>query len=158
MIKEDYDRRIERLQGREVPEREKTGFWMGMGSKTLKSYLSDKIKSSAKADADRLSGMADTVIYDLVATILSSGGRGTAKFTVSLDAGNSTYATDTIPGDGIYELTDGMRLCFSDSDLYAKATDSCRNSYFPCRIKPCHYGDCDRHPIHIWIQDVFYHV
>ena len=61
--------------------------------------------------------------HDLVVTILSSGGRGNAKFTVSLDAGNTTFATDTIPVDGIYELTDGMKLCFSDSDEYVRGTE-----------------------------------
>ena len=61
--------------------------------------------------------------YDLLLTVLSSGERGEAKFTVSLDAGNNTYVTDTIPADGIYELPDGMRLCFSDSDGFMKGSE-----------------------------------
>ena len=61
--------------------------------------------------------------YDVLVTILSSGGRGEAKFTISLDAGNTSFATDTIPENGIYELPDGMKLCFSASDGYSKGSE-----------------------------------
>ena len=63
-------------------------------------------------------------------TILSSGGRGEAKFTVSMDGGNSISYTDTIPEDGHYSLGDGLELLFSDSGQFEKG------QVFAAEVKP----------------------
>lgn len=63
-------------------------------------------------------------------TILSSGGRGEAKFTVSMDGGNSVSYTDTIPEDGEFSLDDGLTLLFSDDGQFEKGR------IFEAEVKP----------------------
>lgn len=55
--------------------------------------------------------------HEFVVTVLSSGGMGEAKFSVS--QGEQRMAADVIPEDGVYVLEDGLRLVFSD-DVYEK--------------------------------------
>lgn len=55
--------------------------------------------------------------HELVVTVLSSGGLGEAKFSVS--QGEQRMAADVIPEDGVYVLGDGLRLVFSDA-VYGK--------------------------------------
>ena len=55
--------------------------------------------------------------------ILSSGGRGEAKFTVSMDGGNSIAYTDTIPEDGVFPIGDEIELRFSDSVRFEKGRE-----------------------------------
>ncbi len=58
--------------------------------------------------------------HDFVVTILSSGGLGKSRFTVSSTKGDPIQVTDVIPEDGLYELTDEMVLVFSDSTAYER--------------------------------------
>jgi hypothetical protein len=67
LIKEDYDRRIEKLQGWEIPKQKKTGFWMGMDSQALEDYLNKNVEKNGKADAKRQSDMADKIITEYTA-------------------------------------------------------------------------------------------
>ena len=61
--------------------------------------------------------------YDLHIDILSSGGRGEAKFTVSMDGGNSIAYTDTIPEDGVFPIGDGIELRFANSIRFEKGRE-----------------------------------
>ena len=56
--------------------------------------------------------------HEIVVSVLSSGGLGEARFTVST-SGQKAVA-DIIPGDGVYELEDGLQLVFSNSLNYEK--------------------------------------
>ena len=58
--------------------------------------------------------------HNIEINILSSGGRGEAKFTVSMDGGNTVAYTDTIPYDGIFGIEDDLAIAFSDSDGFEK--------------------------------------
>lgn len=58
--------------------------------------------------------------HDFVVTVLSSGGLGKSRFTVSSTKGSSINVTDVIPEDGRYELEDGLTLVFSDSAAYER--------------------------------------
>lgn len=55
--------------------------------------------------------------HELVVTVLSSGGLGEAKFSVS--QGEQRMAADVVPEDGVFEMEDGLRLVFSDG-VYEK--------------------------------------
>ena len=58
--------------------------------------------------------------HDFVVTVLSSGGLGKSRFTVSSTKGDSIQVTDVMPEDGLYELADDMVLVFSDSTAYER--------------------------------------
>ena len=58
--------------------------------------------------------------HDLTVTILSSGGLGNSRFTVTSTKGTEISITDVIPESGVYEIEDGLSLVFSDSDAYEK--------------------------------------
>jgi len=58
--------------------------------------------------------------HDFVVTVLSSGGLGKSRFTVSSTKGDPIQVTDVIPEDGLYELVDDMVLVFSDSTAYER--------------------------------------
>ncbi len=58
--------------------------------------------------------------HDLTVTILSSGGLGNSRFTVSSTKGELIRITDTIPEDGRYELPDHLVLNFSESNAYER--------------------------------------
>ena len=55
--------------------------------------------------------------YELLVTVLSSGGLGESKFAVY--QGEQRMAADVIPADGVYGLWDGLQLVFSDA-VYEK--------------------------------------
>lgn len=55
--------------------------------------------------------------HELTVKVLSSGGLGESKFSVS--QGEQRMAADVIPEDGVYELEDGLKLVFSDA-VYEK--------------------------------------
>lgn len=58
--------------------------------------------------------------HDLIITVLSSGGLGKSRFTVTSTKGNNINITDVIPASGEYMLEDDISLIFSDSDAYEK--------------------------------------
>lgn len=55
--------------------------------------------------------------HELVVTVLSSGGLGEAKFSVSQE--EQRMDADVVPEDGVFEMEDGLRLVFSDA-VYGK--------------------------------------
>lgn len=72
-------------------------------------------------------GMANVVVtghplkdHDLTVEVLSSGGNGSARFTVTSTKGSTIQVTDVIPKDGIYQLEDDVKLIFSKSESYEK--------------------------------------
>jgi len=58
--------------------------------------------------------------HDFTVSILSSGGLGSSRFTVTSTKGEEMQITDTIPADGRYEIADNMILIFSKSDAYER--------------------------------------
>lgn len=58
--------------------------------------------------------------HDLIITVLSSGGLGKSRFTVTSTKGSNINITDVIPASGEYMLEDDISLIFSDSDAYEK--------------------------------------
>lgn len=58
--------------------------------------------------------------HDLIITVLSSGGLGKSRFTVTSTKGSNINITDVIPASGEYMLEDNISLIFSDSDAYEK--------------------------------------
>lgn len=52
--------------------------------------------------------------HKLLIRMLSSGGRGESRFTVSYDSGTTIALQDIVPEDGIYKMNDNMTLVFSD--------------------------------------------
>lgn len=58
--------------------------------------------------------------HDFAVTVLSSGGLGKSRFTVSSTKGVSINVTDVIPENGCYELEDDLTLVFSDSAAYER--------------------------------------
>lgn len=58
--------------------------------------------------------------HDLVITILSSGGPGKSRFTVSSTKGSEIQVTDVMPENGVYRLDNDLTLLFSDSESYEK--------------------------------------
>lgn len=58
--------------------------------------------------------------HDFSITVLSSGGLGKSRFTISSTKGSVINVTDVLPADGIYELEDGIILVFADSTAYEK--------------------------------------
>lgn len=59
---------------------------------------------------------------NILIKILSSGGLGESRFTVSYDNGNSVALQDIIPENGIYELPNNLTLYFSEND-YARGLE-----------------------------------
>ncbi len=57
--------------------------------------------------------------YKLAINILSDGKRGVSKYTLSLDEGETTLITDTIPDNGIVELSNGLVIFFGDGEYTA---------------------------------------
>ena len=65
-----------------------------------------------------------TVDYKVKITILSSGGLGQSKFTLSLDEGNSVVLTDTLPEDGVLQYGE-LTFYFKDGQYNKGNTFSC---------------------------------
>lgn len=55
--------------------------------------------------------------HKLLIRMLSSGGRGNSRFTVSYDLGNSIAIQDIVPKNGKYDLDDNITIIFSDHDF-----------------------------------------
>ena len=53
----------------------------------------------------------------LLIRMLSSGGRGESRFTISYDAGTTIAIQDIVPEDGRYNINDNLTLIFSEHDF-----------------------------------------
>lgn len=58
--------------------------------------------------------------HELTITVLSSGGLGISKVSITDNRGKMSDVTTTIPADGILELSDGLTLIFRDLNGYTK--------------------------------------
>lgn len=58
--------------------------------------------------------------HELMIIVISSGGLGKSRFTVTSTKGSNINLTDVLPAGGEYQLEDGIRLIFAESDTYEK--------------------------------------
>jgi chemotaxis protein histidine kinase CheA len=127
-IKEDYDRRIELLQGKEVPKEKKTGFRMGMNSRNLEAYLSKNIERSARADANRQADLAKRVMKEYTAFCRENH----KKYAKDMDAEN------VYPSESVFDF---MKMKaeklpvpeFTDEQLSTEMLDTFYSDFFNVR-------------------------